>query len=96
MMENKFLSILSEQDFIKRYKELKNNINNNIYIKEKYDELFSLQKKMLKYKDEDIKKRYNALYDEILSYPFMEEYFSLVNQIDEFLHQVMNIIEMEL
>ena len=51
---------------------------------------------MLLYKDNDLEREYQALYNEILSFPFMEEYFELVNEIESFLNEVKNIIEMEL
>ncbi len=97
MMENKeFLEAVKNQSFVIRYKELSNIINNNINIREKYHKLLALQKKMLLYKDNDLEREYQALYNEILSFPFMEEYFELVNEIESFLNEVKNIIEMEL
>ena len=97
MMESKdFLEVVKNHGFVIRYKELSNIINNNIIIREKYNRLLALQKKMLLYKDNDLEREYQSLYNEILTFPFMEEYFELVNEIESFLNEVKNIIEMEL
>lgn len=95
-INKKFISLIEKEPFIIRYKELNKLINNNKTIKEKYNKLIELQKKMLKYKDKTIETEYENLKMEILEIPFMEEYFDLVNEIEAFLQEVKNIIELEL
>lgn len=95
-MENSFLDAVLELPFVKRYKELKRVINENEEIKKKYNNLLELQKDLIKYKDPGLESLYYSVYYDLLDYPFMEEYFELVAEIESFLSTVKNIIEMEL
>lgn len=91
-----FINAISEEKSVKRYRTLRKVLNEDASLKDKFQELKQLQKKKMKYKDEEIEKKYCQLYEEIKTYPFMEEYFELINEIDSINKLISEIIEQEL
>lgn len=97
---NNIINAFNELPLTKRLHELEDKIDSDNVLKEKIDCLKSKQKQMINAKEFDqwnqysiYKKEYDVIYNEILDYPFMEEYLSLLALANEILGNVSFIIE---
>lgn len=95
-MKNKFL----ETPEIKRLKELEAVLDSNAQLDEKIFALKQKQKQMVNAKEYHQLKQYNAysseyhqIYQEILDFPFVEEYLDLLELVNNELLNITNIIE---
>lgn len=83
-----------------RIKELEKFIDNNEEINDKLSELKEIQKKMVNSKEynqinqyNELSISYNELKEEIVDYPFVEEYLELLDIVNDMLLNFTNIIE---
>lgn len=97
---NDLKQALLELPTIKRIKELENFIDSNPKLNHLLDQLKMKQKQMVQAKEFHQQKQYSiyeaeykALYNEILNYPFVEEYLDLLEEANTLLLDVSNIIE---
>ncbi len=102
-MNNRLLDYFNNIPEVIRLKELKNYVESNEKIIEKFDEIKDLQKKMVNarefnqinqlkvYEDE-----YKKLNSELLDIPFVEEYLELMNQVDLMIQGFINNVEYEI
>lgn len=87
----------------KRIQELEAYIDSNIKINTLFSTMKELQKQMVNAKHLEMdntyityKQEYNKVMEEILSYPFMEEYFDLLENLNSTLAMVCKTIEDEI
>jgi len=102
-LNNRLLDYFNNIPEVIRLKELKNYVESNEKIIEKFDEIKDLQKKMVNarefnqinqlkvYEDE-----YKKLNSELLDIPFVEEYLELMNQVDLMIQGFINNVEYEI
>ena len=83
-----------------RIKELEKFIDNNVEINNKLSELKEIQKKMVNSKEynqinqyNELSISYNNLKNEIIDYPFVEEYLELLDIVNDMLLNFTNTIE---
>ncbi len=88
---------------ITRLKELELVLDNNTQLNEKISDLKNKQKQMINAKEYHQTKQYQVyyseyqqLYQEILDYPFVEEYLDLLEIANEELLNISNIIEQKI
>ena len=97
---NDLKEAIQQEAVVKRIHELENYIDSNIELKEKMQDLKLLQKQMVNAKEYGQVKQYSLyndeyqkLYQQILDYPFVEEYLELLEEANQMLITVTNIIE---
>ena len=97
---NKLKEEFLNTDLVKRIHSLEKVIDNNENINSKLIELKELQKKMVNAKEFNqinqykvYKEEYDDLYDEILEFPFVEEYLELLEEANNKLLDICYIIE---
>ncbi|MDE6047274.1 MAG: YlbF family regulator [Anaeroplasmataceae bacterium] len=97
---NDLKEAFQQEAVVKRIHELENYIDTNIELKEKMQNLKLLQKQMVNAKEYGQSKQYalyndeyQKLYQQILDYPFVEEYLDLLEEANQMLITVTNIIE---
>jgi cell fate (sporulation/competence/biofilm development) regulator YmcA (YheA/YmcA/DUF963 family) len=96
------IKILKDDEEIRRFQELEKVIDQDSNIKHEYQQLLDYQKDMVQkqYKKSKLypeaKKKYDQAFASILSYPVMEEYLDLLEQINADLHLIQSIIETEI
>lgn len=85
---------------VKRLKELEGFIDTNLELNQKINELKDLQKKMVNAKEYnqpkqylEYKKAYDIIYEDILDFPFVEEYLDLLDSTNEILKNITMQIE---
>jgi cell fate (sporulation/competence/biofilm development) regulator YmcA (YheA/YmcA/DUF963 family) len=98
--KNKLISMLLENEEIKRYKRIEKHINENKKLKAKMNELKSIQKQLVNAKEvnkknaiEEFQNRYDLLLNEIEEYPLMSDYLALQSEINEMMKEIVAIIE---
>ena len=86
----KIIDYFNNKEEVKRIKELESYIDNNQEIKEKYQELLDLQKKIVSSKEYNQKKQYemylmeyNNKKEEFLNLPFVWEYIECLNTVSD-------------
>lgn len=101
-MNNKTLIVekLKNDKNIQRYRELELIINNNQSIKNKLDELKTLQKEIVHAESLNktnshklLKDKYDNLYNEFIEQPLIGEYLELQTLLNDFLQAFTNIVE---
>ncbi|MFP4187414.1 MAG: YlbF family regulator [Acholeplasmataceae bacterium] len=97
---DKLIEMIEESDRIKRYQRLEKIINNSEEIKSRMQDLKELQQQMINAREmgksrafNDFKRRYNALKEEIETYPLMSEYLSLQEEINDAIQHIIEEIE---
>ena len=97
---NKLKEEFLNTDLVKRIHGLEKIIDNNPTLQEKISLLKSFQKKMVNAKEFNqinqykvYKEEYDRLYEEILEFPFVEEYLELLEQANNTLLDICYIIE---
>lgn len=97
---NKLINAVEELEIIKRIKALEKIIDSNESLNNKIDLLKETQKKMVNAKEFnqynqylEYKKEYDDMYEEILDFPFVEEYLELLDEANNLLLDVSYIIE---
>ena len=97
---NKLKEEFANTELVKRIQSLEYIIDNNNVLNEKLASLKALQKKMINAKEfnqvnqyKAYKKEYDSLYEEILEFPFVEEYLDLLEQANNTLLDICYIIE---
>ena len=98
--KEKMIEMILKNEEIQRYKRIEKVINNNKQLKAKVNQLKAVQKQLINAKQIEktqaiieFENRYNALLNEIESYPLMSDYMALQGDINEMLQQVQMIIE---
>ena len=97
---NKLKEEFANTELVKRIQSLEYIIDNNNVLNEKLASLKALQKKMINAKEfnqvnqyKAYKKEYDSLYEEILEFPFVEEYLDLLEEANNTLLDICYIIE---
>ena len=97
---NKLKEGFLKTDLVKRIQSLENIIDNNQELKDKLKSLKELQKKMVNAKEfnqfnqyKSYKEEYDVLYEEVLDFPFVEEYLDLLEEANNKLLDICFIIE---
>ena len=97
---NKLKEEFLKTDLVKRIQSLENIIDNNQELKDKLKSLKELQKKMVNAKEfnqfnqyKSYKEEYDVLYEEVLDFPFVEEYLDLLEEANNKLLDICFIIE---
>ena len=86
-MNNKLLDYFNNIPEVIRLKELKNYIESNEKIINKFDEINQLKV----YEDE-----YKRLNQELLDIPFVEEYLELMNYVDQMINSFVKEVEYQI
>ena len=99
----KIIEYLNNLEEVKRFKRLEEIINNNLTIKNKFNELNDIKKKMVNSKEFNqinqysiYKKEYDKIYNELIDMPFVEEYFELKEYVYNLLNNLKNDIEYQI
>ena len=97
---NKLKEEFLNTDLVKRIHSLEKIIDNNQELNQKLALLKDLQKKMVNSKEFNqinqykvYKEEYDKLYNEVLEFPFVEEYLELLEQANNTLLDICYIIE---
>lgn len=101
--KDKLIEYFNNLEEVKRIKELEGYIDNNKDIKNKFNELKDLQKKLVNAKEYNqinqynvYLKDYNNLKKELLDLPFVEEYLELLDYINNMLNYLTKSIELDI
>lgn len=101
--KDKLIEYFNNLEEVKRIKELEGYIDNNKDIKNKFNELKDLQKKLVNAKEYNqinqynvYLKEYNNLKNELLDLPFVEEYLELLDYVNNMLNYLTKSIEMDI
>ena len=97
---NKLKEEFLNTELVKRIHSLEKIIDNNQELNQKPDSLKELQKKMVNSKEFNqinqykvYKEEYDTLYNEVLEFPFVEEYLELLEEANNTLLDICYIIE---
>ncbi|MDE6656145.1 MAG: YlbF family regulator [Anaeroplasmataceae bacterium] len=97
---NNLKNAFSQLPEVKRIHEIEGFIDKNQEIQEMLKHLKDIQKKMVHAKEFNqpkqymaYKKEYDEIYQEILDYPFVEEYLDLLEEVNQLLLSITNCIE---
>ena len=97
---NKLKEEFLNTDLVKRIHRLEKIIYNNPTLNDKLSSLKDLQKKIVNAKEfnqinqyKAYKEEYESLYEEVLEFPFVEEYLDLLEQANNTLLDICYIIE---
>lgn len=97
---NKLKEEFLNTELVKRIHSLEKIIDNNQELNQKLDSLKELQKKMVNSKEFNqinqykvYKEEYDTLYNEVLEFPFVEEYLELLEEANNTLLDICYIIE---
>jgi cell fate (sporulation/competence/biofilm development) regulator YmcA (YheA/YmcA/DUF963 family) len=97
---NKLKEEFLNTELVKRIHSLEKVIDSNIELNNKLDTLKELQKKMVNSKEFNqinqykvYKNEYDKLYEEVLEFPFVEEYLDLLEEANNKLLDICYIIE---
>lgn len=99
---NELINLIDDQEEVKRYKLIEEELNQNEFVKNKIEEFKKLQKKMAIYEShqniipDNINEKYTKLYNELFEIPIYSEYIFLQQEINDILQQITQIIEYEL
>ena len=101
--KDKLIEYFNNLEEVKRIKELEGYIDNNKDIKNKFNELKDLQKKLVNAKEYNqinqynvYLKEYNNLKNELLDLPFVEEYLELLDYVNNMLNYLTKSIEIDI
>ena len=99
---NEIINEISKLPEYKRIKELEPLIDKNEDIKLLLDNIILKEKELVdaryyhKENEKELKNEYNNLKEELLNYPFMEEYLELLDYFDILLKNISNKINYEI
>lgn len=100
---NKLIATFNDLEEVKRIHQLENYIDKNTILKEKIEALKSKQKQMINAKEYNqvnqysvYKKEYEEIYNEIIDFPFVEEYLELLDIVNDELKAIKDIIEIKI
>lgn len=101
--KDKLIEYFNNLEEVKRIKELEGYIDNNKDIKNKFNELKNLQKKLVNAKEYNQINQYNVylndynnLKKELLDLPFVEEYLELLDCVNNMLNYLTKSIEIDI
>lgn len=101
--KDRLIEYFNNLEEVKRIKELEGYIDNNKDIKNIFNELKDLQKKLVNAKEYNqinqynaYLKEYNNLKNELLDLPFVEEYLELLDYVNNMLNYLTKSIEMDI
>jgi len=96
----KLIQMIQENPEIQRYKRIEKIMNGNKFLKSKMAQLKSVQKQLVNAKHIGKKEavlafqaQYDALYEELETYPLMSDYLALQSDINEIMQAIVSIIE---
>ena len=99
-MNNKLLDYFNNIPEVIRLKELKNYIESNEKIINKFDEIKNVQKQIVNAKEFNqinqlkvYEDEYKRLNQELLDIPFVEEYLELMNYVDQMINSFVKEVE---
>ena len=102
-MNNKLLDYFNNIPEVIRLKELKNYIESNEKIINKFDEIKDVQKQIVNAKEFNqinqlkvYEEEYKKLNQELLDIPFVEEYLELMNYVDTMISNFVKEIEYQI
>lgn len=96
------ISLIQNDDTVKRFKQLEDTIDHNKEINETFKELLELQKQLVQGEEskdsrtESIRQDYQNKYDELTSFYVLNEYLDLLELINNDLQLITSIIENEI
>lgn len=98
--KQKIIEMIKNSEEIKRYKAIEKVMNENQDLKQKINQLKTVQKQLVNAKEiqkeksvEHFQKLYDDLLDEIEAYPLMSDYLALQGDINEMIQAIAEIIE---
>ena len=102
-MNNKLLDYFNNIPEVIRLKELKNYIESNEKIINKFDEIKNVQKQIVNAKEINqinqlkvYEDEYKRLNQELLDIPFVEEYLELMNYVDQMINSFVKEVEYQI
>ena len=102
-MNNKLLDYFNNIPEVIRLKELKNYIESNEKIINKFDEIKNVQKQLVNAKEFNqinqlkvYEDEYKRLNQELLDIPFVEEYLELMNYVDQMINSFVKEVEYQI
>ncbi len=102
-MNNKLLDYFNNIPEVIRLKELKNYIESNEKIINKFDEIKNVQKQIVNAKEFNqinqlkvYEDEYKRLNQELLDIPFVEEYLELMNYVDQMINSYVKEVEYQI
>ncbi|MBR6289060.1 MAG: YlbF family regulator [Acholeplasmatales bacterium] len=102
-MNNKLLDYFNNIPEVIRLKELKNYIESNEKIINKFDEIKNVQKQIVNAKEFNqinqlkvYEDEYKRLNQELLDIPFVEEYLELMNYVDQMIKSFVKEVEYQI
>ncbi len=102
-MNNKLLNYFNNIPEVIRLKELKNYIESNEKIINKFDEIKNVQKQIVNAKEFNqinqlkvYEDDYERLNQELLDIPFVEEYLELMNYVDQMINSFVKEVEYQI
>ena len=102
-MNNKLLDYFNNIPEVIRLKELKNYIESNEKIINKFDEIKNVQKQIVNAKEFNLinqlkvyEDEYKRLNQELLDIPFVEEYLELMNYVDQMINSFVKEVEYQI
>ena len=102
-MNNKLLDYFNNIPEVIRLKELKNYIESNEKIINKFDEIKNVQKQIVNAKEFNqinqlkvYEDEYKRLNQELLDIPFVEEYLELMNYVDQMINSFVQEVEYQI
>ncbi len=102
-MNNKLLYYFNNIPEVIRLKELKNYIESNEKIINKFDEIKNVQKQIVNAKEFNqinqlkvYEDEYKRLNQELLDIPFVEEYLELMNYVDQMINSFVKEVEYQI
>ena len=102
-MNNKLLDYFNNIPEVIRLKELKNYIESNDKIINKFDEIKNVQKQIVNAKEFNqinqlkvYEDEYKRLNQELLDIPFVEEYLELMNYVDQMINSFVKEVEYQI
>jgi cell fate (sporulation/competence/biofilm development) regulator YmcA (YheA/YmcA/DUF963 family) len=99
---NELMTLLSNEEAIKRYKSIEKALFTNDYVKNKIENFRKLQKRMAIYESKtqkiplEIQERYELLFNELQDIPIYNEYITLQAELNDLIQLITNIIETEI
>lgn len=101
--ENRLFELFINSNEVRRIKEIEPIIDSSEIIKENFTALKDVQKRMVNSKYYGLenqyckdKKEYDCLKEKLISYPFMEEYFELLESVYDMIDSCARLIEKEI
>ena len=98
--KQKLIEMINHDETIKRYKAIEKVINENQDLKDKINQLKTVQKQLVNAKEiqkeksiQHFQEVYDQLLEEIESYPLMSDYLALQGDINEMIQTIAEVLE---